>query len=51
MRMKGKGMGCGGARGDQIVRVMVHVPKDLTDEQKKLWTELAETSGFHPREG
>jgi curved DNA-binding protein len=50
LRIKGKGMGCGAARGDQIVRVMVHTPKQLSDEQKTLWEKLAETSGFNPRE-
>jgi curved DNA-binding protein len=50
LRVKGKGMGCGANRGDEIVRIMVHTPTDLTDEQKELWARLAETSSFNPRE-
>ena len=31
------------ARGDQIVTVIVETPKSLTDEQRELLTQLAET--------
>jgi molecular chaperone DnaJ len=35
----------GGGRGDMIVRVTVVVPEELTDEQRRLLEELAETMG------
>jgi molecular chaperone DnaJ len=35
----------GGARGDQLVRVRVAVPQDLTPEQRRLFQELARSFG------
>jgi len=35
----------GSDRGDQIVTVHVVVPRDLTDEQRALFEQLAETMG------
>jgi curved DNA-binding protein len=44
LRLKGHGLPAGktGGRGDIYVKVSVDIPKDLTDEQKKLIAELAE---------
>jgi len=44
LRLKGHGLpaGKGGGRGDIYVKVTVDVPKNLTDEQKKLVKQLAE---------
>jgi len=44
LRLKGHGLPTGktGGRGDIYVRINVDVPKNLTDEQKKLIKELAE---------
>ena len=44
-RLKGKGVPHlrGSGRGDQLVRVDVRVPDDLTDEQKRLLADLAKT--------
>lgn len=46
-RLKGKGMPAlrGGYKGDQYVQVMVQVPKELTDGQRKLLEEFAKISG------
>lgn len=40
MRISGKGVTYRGARGDQLVRVDVVIPKELTQEKKTLWEEL-----------
>ncbi|RQD79509.1 J domain-containing protein [Desulfonatronospira sp. MSAO_Bac3] len=49
MRLKGRGMGRGAAKGDQMVRIMIKVPKNITEEEKDLWQQLSEKSGFNPR--
>lgn len=42
-RLKGKGLpSMRGAKGDIHVRVIVHIPKDLTREQKKILKEFGE---------
>jgi molecular chaperone DnaJ len=48
-RMAGKGMPSlsGRARGHQLVRVVVDVPKSLTDEQEQLLRRLAELEAVH----
>lgn len=54
LRMRGKGMPKFGGygRGDQIVTVQVEVPTALTDDQKRLVEQLAESFGadFHPQQ-
>ncbi|THB68055.1 MAG: J domain-containing protein [Desulfovibrio sp.] len=49
MRIKSKGLGAGPKRGDQYVRIVIKTPDKLSSEEKKLWKQLAETSGFSPR--
>jgi len=49
LRLKGKGLGRGGKRGDQLVRVMIKMPDKIGDDEKKLWEGLAEKSEFSPR--
>jgi curved DNA-binding protein len=50
LRLGGKGLGGQGKRGDQLVRLMVQVPSELTDAQRKLWEKLAAASpDFSPR--
>ncbi len=46
-RLKGKGMPSlrGGYKGEQYVKVMLHVPKKLTSEQKELLEQFAKISG------
>jgi curved DNA-binding protein len=42
-RLKGRGLpGTSGARGDLYVDLQVEVPAKITDQERKLWTELAE---------
>jgi curved DNA-binding protein len=40
-----------GDNGDFYARVMIHVPKDLQDEERELYERLAEVSDFDPRKG
>lgn len=52
-RLRGKGMprlrndGSSAGRGDQIVYVTVAIPTKLTDEQKELFEQLADSLGSH----
>lgn len=50
LRLGGKGLGPASKRGDQLVRIMIRTPKAQTEQQKKLWRELAEGSDFSPRD-
>jgi curved DNA-binding protein len=50
LRLRGLGLPRGGGvRGDLLVRVRIVVPKGLTDEEKRLFEELRDRSGFRPR--
>lgn len=49
LRLRGKGLGGGARRGDQFVRVMIQVPAQISDEEKKLWEQLRDVSRFTPR--
>lgn len=49
LRIRGKGLGRGSSRGDQLVRIMIKVPKELGEEEKKAWEELSRVSDFSPR--
>jgi curved DNA-binding protein len=49
LRIAGKGLGRGASRGDQLVRIMIKVPRELSDQEKELWEELAKSSTFNPR--
>lgn len=48
-RLRGKGLGAAGKRGDLLARVMVKVPPRLTDEERGLWEKLAQISAFKAR--
>lgn len=48
MRLKGRGLP-GNPAGDQYVVLQVHVPKPTTDEQRALYTQLAEQLPENPR--
>jgi len=44
LRLRGAGIKrLDGGRGDELVRVIVHVPRKLSAEEKRLWKQLAET--------
>ncbi|MGM0609720.1 MAG: DnaJ C-terminal domain-containing protein [Thermodesulfobacteriota bacterium] len=49
LRLKGKGLGRGTAKGDQLVRIMIKTPNKLSDREKELWQDLAKESNFNPR--
>ncbi|MFO7675423.1 MAG: molecular chaperone DnaJ [bacterium] len=49
LRVKGGGVGhLDGGRGDQLVRVVLHVPRKLSGEERALWQKLAATAGEAP---
>jgi curved DNA-binding protein len=51
IRLRGKGFpGSGGKpAGDLFAEVSIAVPKELSERERELFEELAETSGFRPR--
>lgn len=50
LRLPRKGYKSGlGGRGDLLLEVKVLVPKNLTDEEKQLFTKLSEISNYEPR--
>jgi len=52
MRLRGKGLparGAGGESGDLYVRIMIAVPKVLTDGERELFEKLRSESTFDPR--
>jgi len=52
LRLKGQGLPAkgGGPKGDLIVEVKVQVPSRVSDDEKKLWQQLADISSFQPRD-
>lgn len=46
MRLRGKGLGPAGQRGDLYAQVEISVPTQLTDEETELWRKLASVSKF-----
>lgn len=53
LRIKGRGFPTreGDARGDLMLRVMIHVPKSPTAQEKELFEKLQRVSRFNPRDG
>jgi curved DNA-binding protein len=50
LRLRGLGLPKEGAkRGDLYAAVSIEVPPSVTDEEKKLWEQLAAKSAFNPR--
>jgi curved DNA-binding protein len=49
MRIKGKGLGSGPSQGDQMVQVVIKSPKTISEKERTLWEQIAETSSFTPR--
>ncbi len=50
LRVRGRGLGKGGARGDLLVVARIRLPENITDSERKLWDQLARESPFRPRE-
>lgn len=50
LRVRGKGVPQrDGSRGDQFCRVLIHLPPDLSDEEKKQLVAMEQKHGFNPR--
>ena len=51
MRLRGKGLPTGddGKLGDLYAIIEIATPETVSDEERKLWTQLADASSFHPR--
>ncbi|MFH0793660.1 MAG: J domain-containing protein [bacterium] len=51
LRLKEKGLSKrGGGRGDLFAHLKIVVPKQLTDQERKLYEQLSKSSDFDPRE-
>jgi curved DNA-binding protein len=50
LRVRGRGLGKEGARGDLFVVARIQVPEKISDDERKLWEQIAKDSGFSPRE-
>jgi len=50
LRVRGRGLGREGHRGDLFVVPRVQVPAQLTARERRLWEELARESSFKPRD-
>ncbi len=50
LRLKGKGAGKDGAKGDAYVEIQVAVPRHLTGEEKEIYEKLRSISKFNPRQ-
>ena len=52
LRLRGQGLNIrGGGRGDHFVRLKIVVPKELSEQERKLFQELSQISDFRPRNG
>ena len=49
LRIRGKGLGQGLNKGDQLVEIRIKTPKNISPEEEKLWQQLAKISHFNPR--
>ncbi|MGI9579353.1 MAG: DnaJ C-terminal domain-containing protein [Microthrixaceae bacterium] len=49
LRIKGQGMPTPGKPGDLYARTTIVVPTDLSDDERRLYSELADLSDFDPR--
>jgi curved DNA-binding protein len=50
LRVRGRGLGPEAARGDLYVVTRIQVPKEMGDNERKLWEQLARDSNFRPRD-
>ncbi|OLE50642.1 MAG: hypothetical protein AUI36_19085, partial [Cyanobacteria bacterium 13_1_40CM_2_61_4] len=51
LRVRGRGLGKEGARGDLFVITRIQVPTQVGESDRALWERLAQNSRFKPREG
>lgn len=49
LRIPGKGLGGKSKRADQLVRIMIQVPSNLTEKERELMEQLSTVSDFNPR--
>jgi len=50
LRVRGKGLpGPGGQRGDLYAVIAIQIPAQISEEERRLWRQLAEKSAFNPR--
>jgi curved DNA-binding protein len=49
LRLRGRGLGSGAAKGDEYIRISIRVPEKPSEREKELWEKLAETSNFKAR--
>jgi DnaJ-class molecular chaperone len=50
LRLRGQGLNKrGGGRGDEYVRLKIATPKEISDEERRLYEELKRVSNFDPR--
>ncbi|MEG3895484.1 MULTISPECIES: J domain-containing protein [unclassified Microcoleus] len=51
LRLAGKGYPTGnGDRGDQLVEIMVVIPKEISEEERELYEKLLQVESFKPRQ-
>ncbi|RLA47041.1 MAG: DNA-binding protein [Gammaproteobacteria bacterium] len=50
LRVKGKGLGKAGKRGDLFVVLAISMPQSMDSEESALWRQLSEKSSYNPRE-
>jgi curved DNA-binding protein len=51
LRLAGKGYPTGnGDRGDQLLEILVLIPKEINDEERELYEKLREVESFKPRQ-
>jgi len=49
LRVRGRGLGKEGSRGDLLVAARVQIPDRVSDAGRKLWEQIARESDFNPR--
>ena len=49
LRVRGRGLGKDGARGDLMVVTRIVVPEKVSAAEKKLWEQLKREANFNPR--
>ena len=51
LRLRGKGLGSGKNKGDQLVRIAIDVHDPATPEARKLWEQLRDLAGRKEESG